>query len=697
MSTPPPVPALPDTKRLTTYSITAQTGPFAVNFALYGDDGDYGNWIDVWLNTGSGESNLVATVDYTLSSITGPVATIARPITDATVTLTVASTGTLYIYGARRPRRTTQFNENTGVPARDLNQAITDIVAEQREAWDFARSRTMYFPGGETVSPTQLPIATTRAGKVLAFDGSGNPSLSAITISGTIGAVALNLTRTQIPTVTVSPNTIIVSGYAAAGDRGAGAMYTSVGAGPSGPGAIQDFSGAWFNLVLNGTANVGWFGAKGDGVTNDVTAIQNTINTLASLGGGNVIFGPGTYAIGSTINVTTSYVQLVGVGADGLHPGSGMVVGSATTLKWIGATSSTTPMVLVATPIGSTYQIVNSGVQGIGFDGGTAAGIGLQVLSVVSGRFESLFVAHVTNAAYWLGVRQVAQITSDAPAVSECQFIRCAWNLIANVGERSANGFYLTGDGIADNGGNVNFCQFRSCVGYVYNGANFLLDNCDNCVFQDCHGFVNGGSGFMFDLHGTNGTTSVGADSNTFIGCSWAQTGGFRIQGTDAGWTQPPTMNYILSLDVGNGSPFPTLGTGASFIGPTSWGVNNFPPTWTPALTPTSGAITSFTVLAAHYRFVGKTVYFSVNITVTNNGTGAGALRLTLPPNGYDLVHSGGHFGSSYCFPGRNETSGVMLIASIATTTSINITKYDNTYPVASGDTFTINGWYIID
>jgi hypothetical protein len=438
------------------------------------------------------------------------------------------------------------------------------------------------------------------------------------------------------------------------------------------------------------------FGATGNGVTDDTTAIQNAINSAASAGGGEIILPIGTYVISATLNITTSHVRLVGFGADALHANSGTIVGSATTLKWIGATSSTTPIVLVATPIGSAYQIVDSGVQGIGFDGGTAAGIGLQVLSVTGGRFENLFVAHVTNAAYWLGCRQIAQITSDVPAVADCQFISCYWNLIANVGERSANGFYLTGDGIADNGGNVNFCQFRACAGYVYNAASFLLDNCDNCLFQGCGGFVNG-SGFQFDLHGLNGATSVGADSNTFVGCSWAVTGGFRIQGTDAGWTAATVQNYILSLDVGNGSPFPTLGTGASFIAPTSWGVNNQPPTWTPTLTALSGTITAYTVNHAHYRYVGKTVYFSANITVTTNGSGSGSLRLTLPGNGYDFVNSGGHFGTSYAFPGHNETSGGMLIASVASPTSIDIRKYDNSYPVTSGDTFTINGWYIID
>ncbi|MEK6532104.1 MAG: glycosyl hydrolase family 28-related protein [Deltaproteobacteria bacterium] len=53
------------------------------------------------------------------------------------------------------------------------------------------------------------------------------------------------------------------------------------------------------------------YGATGDGVTDDTTAIQNAINTL-SASGGTVLFPLGTYLISSTLTVP-SYVFLVGV------------------------------------------------------------------------------------------------------------------------------------------------------------------------------------------------------------------------------------------------------------------------------------------------------------------------------------------------------------------------------------------------
>ena len=74
--------------------------------------------------------------NYTITSPTGNLATIPRPITDAVLTFSAPQTGTVQIVGARRPRRTAQFSENRGVTARDLNQVITDIVAMLREDWD---------------------------------------------------------------------------------------------------------------------------------------------------------------------------------------------------------------------------------------------------------------------------------------------------------------------------------------------------------------------------------------------------------------------------------------------------------------------------------------------------------------------------------------------------------------------------------
>jgi len=86
--------------------------------------------------------------------------------------------------------------------------------------------------------------------------------------------LSFNITRAQISSTVIPFTSIAVSGYATPGDLGAGAVY--VRGASSGPMAIQDAAGTWWNLAYDGQpVSLGWFGAKGDGVTDDKDAIQN--------------------------------------------------------------------------------------------------------------------------------------------------------------------------------------------------------------------------------------------------------------------------------------------------------------------------------------------------------------------------------------------------------------------------------------
>jgi hypothetical protein len=180
----PPVSALPDSERRVAYAPSSSTGPFAVTFPLLGDSTDYGAWVEVWLNG----VLLTPVTDWQLALTSGTVAAACRPISNAQVTLSVASSGTLQIIGARRPRRTSQFAENRGVAARDLNQVITDIVATQREAWDKINDvtgRGLFSQPGVTLGPLPTPAAC--ANKFLAFSATGLvPLCNALASTGTI-------------------------------------------------------------------------------------------------------------------------------------------------------------------------------------------------------------------------------------------------------------------------------------------------------------------------------------------------------------------------------------------------------------------------------------------------------------------------------------------------------------------------------
>lgn len=127
-------------------------------------------------------------------------------------------------------------------------------------------------------------------------------------------ATRATLTSTIIPSTI---NTIVLSGYATTGDRGAGAIYIRGTAG--GLLAVQSADGGYWNLASSQAYNVGFFGAKCDNSTNDSTAIQAAV-TAAQPGG--QVFLPALCAITSTITVSGSgYVSIYGTGQfSGLSP-----------------------------------------------------------------------------------------------------------------------------------------------------------------------------------------------------------------------------------------------------------------------------------------------------------------------------------------------------------------------------------------
>lgn len=264
---PPPVPGLPDTERRTTYSITSSTCACAVNFAIYGDSTDYANWLEVFVN----EVMIPASGNWTITSPTGPLASIPRPITDAVLTFTSAQTGTVQIVGARRPRRTSQFNENTGVSARAFNQALTDIVAQNRETWDKINDvtgRAVLAAPGETLA--LLPPTASRANMGACFDPSGNLTSCVSVPSSSFSAGSGIIFTGTNPTV-ISANTPQLP-------------YTS----PLAGGITQTVQ-----TKLQQTVNALDLGVKCDGSTDD-TAKMLAAASSATAAGATLVLPPGT-------------------------------------------------------------------------------------------------------------------------------------------------------------------------------------------------------------------------------------------------------------------------------------------------------------------------------------------------------------------------------------------------------------------
>lgn len=200
---PPPVPALPDAERRTTYTISGSNCACSVGFALYGDNTDYQNWVQVYID-GVAVAYNDASRGWTITSPSGQLSALPRPITNAVLTFNNPQTGTVQIVGARRPRRVSQFTENRGVAARDLNQAITDLEAQVRELWD-RQVRTVQGAPGETLA--LLPLIADRANLNACYDASGNLTACASLGSTTITA-GLGISFTGSGPLSISANLV---------------------------------------------------------------------------------------------------------------------------------------------------------------------------------------------------------------------------------------------------------------------------------------------------------------------------------------------------------------------------------------------------------------------------------------------------------------------------------------------------------
>jgi hypothetical protein len=111
--------------------------------------------------------------------------------------------------------------------------------------------------------------------------------------------------------------------------------------------------------------------------------------------------------------------------------------------------------------------------------------------------------------------------------------------------------------------------------------------------------------------------------------------------------------------------------------------------TWTPTLTPQTGAYTTATVDTARYGRIGKLVYCQIVFTINNIGTGANNAIFSLPITGTtpSFLAMG-----SYREIG---TTGVTGIISQETTTTAAMRRYDNAASLsASGNKFAGSFFY---
>lgn len=103
----------------------------------------------------------------------------------------------------------------------------------------------------------------------------------------------------------------------------------------------------------------------------------------------------------------------------------------------------------------------------------------------------------------------------------------------------------------------------------------------------------------------------------------------------------------------------------------------------TTSITAISGSITTKSG-SVRYRKLGRLCFFSLDLTITTNGTGAGGINIAMPFT----------FGqATQIIAGRETVSGRMLQGvCTASSTNLQILNYDNSYPATSGSHLVLSG-----
>jgi hypothetical protein len=132
----------------------------------------------------------------------------------------------------------------------------------------------------------------------------------------------------------LSLEVVDVLGYSAAGDGGGGLFRydsASVVAPNLGTVFVPNIGGGRWLRVYSGPLNVRWFGAKGDGATDDYAAIQAALSTVPT-NGGQVYAPAGEYLIKTKLTIATRSTLFGEGGSETSSVDSATIIAKAATL-----------------------------------------------------------------------------------------------------------------------------------------------------------------------------------------------------------------------------------------------------------------------------------------------------------------------------------------------------------------------------
>ncbi len=370
----------------------------------------------------------------------------------------------------------------------------------------------------------------------------------------------LDIARSEIGSRTIPLRSFVVSGYAAAGDAGAGARY--VRGTSTGPMAVQDAAGTWWQLDLSAPViPAGWFGVvagdSGKAAQNGV-GINAAMAALGARNGGVLTLPTGNIFVDRTLDNRWSNVLVRGSGRrspfDGPTGDIGTTVIPTSAVEVLRHRTPTAAERGVAAA--DNWKNVGGGFEDFAVIGNSLSPRLLHVTSINYGVSRvGLYGGVGTENALYDTLPDYKAGTSSQVGSEACnQHLDIdleigAWGSTA---AEASDG--VTFDGV-DNSCNSSMIFGAKIKVRHHNGHGVRLVNADNMQFQYIRDLATGSGYSLLVQAGKANVTGNGAivvQHLTGNGVAHVETVAER-PGSDA-----TADLHVIDLDTGNGTPMPT-------------------------------------------------------------------------------------------------------------------------------------------
>lgn len=480
------------------------------------------------------------------------------------------------------------------------------------------------------------------------------------------------------------------------------------------------------------------FGAVGDGVTNDTTAIQNAINAVKAAGGSYQLhLVEGTYRCTAPLTIDTE-LRIVGDGCspyrDALgtrgngswlffdHTGKGIsVLGSGTRsgvcLENFGTYRTQPAPTPGWTPTAHDWDIsidnadaflkdmmLLNPTKGIVLANG---GYGRLEMDTVRGQAFDCFVrieksadvVKINNLHVWPFWQDNSNVHAYTVAnLDAIYMLHCDNPMLSNVFTIFAKAGLRLEQGVAGQPTKIHLVNgdFDRGKYGIFVGSSFTGTGPTGMFVNVTHQAETGvvGSRAIYvagqnsELDFVNFSTTR-ADYNSVLIDGTNNTLTFSGICSLKGYNQNGAGYSALEVSASNFArvnSFPRIvGTGPRYSGAGTIYVDEWR-SYTPTITSGTGTLTTATG-AGHFKLTGDSCVVHIAATITTNGTGGGDIRATLPATA-SLV------GPSYVAYGRNSNGDMLQGIITAGSSSLILYKYENSYPGADGRTLTVFGEY---